>query len=482
MRSRDPLLEHEGTTLGSSEPGDVLENVIDARMCIGCGACAFAAPDLFSVGMTPEGHFRASKAPGVDSTINPAICPMSGAGMDETALAGELYPDLPVDKAVGRHLSTFVCHVVEDDYRHRGGSGGLVTWLAAELLKQGKVDGILHVKPQDPAENDGLMFGYGFSRTIAEVRSGAKSRYYPVEMSQVLDWAGKTEGRFAVIGLPCFIKAIRLLEREGLIPAGRIAYCIGLVCGHLKSRHFANYLAWQKGGEPDRISTFDFRYKIPGRPASDYGFSFKPMNTQDPSSPGFWPMTEVKGKNWGEGQFKNVACEYCDDVLAECADIVVGDAWLPGHVDDYQGTNVVVTRHKEIDALVLEAARRNQIHYEKVGVSDVIRSQASGIRHRREGTAHRLQRRRAAGLWYPKKRKLPQLAPSLMRRLIYDLRLAIAENSSLIFAEVLAGDGAIETYERRMKPYLEPYRRAIKYSNLAKKLMRTVVGFGRRRA
>lgn len=467
---------------GGSHSGDILENVIDARMCIGCGACAFAAPDVFSVGMTPEGHFRASKAPGAGKAIDPAICPMSGAGADETVLADQLYPDLPVDNVLGRHLSTFACHVVEGDYRQRGGSGGLVTWLAAELLKQGKVDGVLHVKPLDPSESEGLLFGYGLSRSIADVRAGAKSRYYPVEMSQVLDLASKTEGRFAVIGLPCFIKAVRLLEREGVIPAGRIAYCIGLVCGHLKSRHFANYLAWQKGGEPDRISTFDFRYKIPGRAASDYGFSFRGMDREDTPLPRFWPMTEVKGKNWGEGQFKNVACEYCEDVLAECADIVVGDAWLPGHVDDYQGTNVVVTRHREIDSLVRDAVRRGAIHYETIGVSDVIRSQASGLRHRREGTAHRLQRRRSAGLWYPHKRQSPKLAPSLMRRLIYDLRLAIAEKSSPIFAETLAGDGRIETYERRMKRYLEPYRLAIKYSNLAKKLMRTVLGRARRRA
>lgn len=472
-----------GDSLASPSPlsgaGDIIENVIDARMCIGCGACAFAEPGVFSIGMTPEGHFRAAKAPHAETTVNPAICPMSGAGADETALAGELYPDLPEQAAIGRHLSTFVCHVDEGDYRQRGGSGGLVTWLAAELLKQGKVDAILHVKPLMEAQTDGLLFGYGVSRNVEEVRAGAKSRYYPIEMSDVLRLVRDTNERFAVIGLPCFIKAVRLLEKQGLIPAGRIAYCIGLVCGHLKSRHFADYLAWQKGGEPGRLKTFDFRFKIPNRAASDYGFSFESIDQESASTARYWPMREVKGKNWGEGQFKNPACEYCEDVLAECADIVVGDAWLPGYVDDYMGTNVAVTRDKDIDTLIHAAAERGAIQYDEVGPADVIRSQASGIRHRREGTAHRLQRRKAAGKWYPQKRIRPVLAPAFFRRLIYDLRLAIADRSSPIFAEVLAHGDTIGAYERRMRRYLEPYRLVIRCSNLAKDLARVVRRRGR---
>jgi coenzyme F420 hydrogenase subunit beta len=455
-------------------PTDVIDAVIDAGMCIGCGSCAFARPDSFSIEMTLEGHFKARKSIGASKTVDPAICPMSGEGQDESVIAEGLYPDLPANGQIGRYLSTFACYVAEDDYRQRGGSGGLVTWLAAELLRQGKVDAVLHVKPVDPATNNGLIFTYGVSETVEDVRSGAKSRYYPVEMSQVLDLVRGTDKRFAVIGLPCFIKAIRLLQGQGLISSEQIPYCIGLVCGHLKSRHFANYLAWQKGGRPEKIAAFDFRYKIQGRKASDYGFSFVPSNDDGTLSGQYWPMRDVKGKNWGEGQFKNSACEYCEDVLAECADVVIGDAWLPGHVDDFEGTNVAVTRHKDIDTIIQAAAGRGAIHYTDISVSDVIRSQASGLRHRREGTAHRLERLRVVGKWIPRKRIKPKLAGSLLRRVIYDLRLAIATHSSAVFANVLSSNGSAQDYENRMKYYLKSYHFIIKGSNIAKSLAQKI--------
>ena len=39
----------------------------------------------------------------------------------------------------------------------------------------------------------------------------------------------------------------------------------------------------------------------------------------------------------------NPACEFCDDVVGETADMSVGDAWLPGYVSDWRGTSVVVS-------------------------------------------------------------------------------------------------------------------------------------------
>ena len=449
-------------------PTDVIDKVIDAEMCVGCGACAFARPEAYAVEMAGDGHFKARKQAGTREAVDPALCPMSGAGEDESAIAADLYPDLPIDNAVGRYRATFVCHVTEGDFRQRGGSGGLVTWLAAELLKTGKVDAVLHVKPVTSGGGDGLLFGYGVSETVEAVQEGAKSRYYPVEMSRVLDVVRNSEKRFAIIGLPCFVKAVRLLQKQGCLPKERLAYCIGLVCGHLKSRHFANYLAWQKGGRPDSIAAFDFRYKIEGRKASDYGFSFEPLNDPGWQAGQYWPMRDVKGKNWGEGQFKNPACEYCEDVLAECADIVVGDAWLPGYVDDFAGTNVVVTRNADIDAIIRAAASRGVVSCTPVAVADVIRSQASGLRHRREGTSHRLARLDAAGKWTPRKRVAPKLARSIFRRLIYDLRLAIARNSSKAFADVLARGGTIEAYEKAVKRDLALYNFIIRSSNMLK--------------
>ncbi|MFM6343919.1 MAG: Coenzyme F420 hydrogenase/dehydrogenase, beta subunit C-terminal domain, partial [Dolichospermum sp.] len=88
-------------------------------------------------------------------------------------------------------------------------------------------------------------FKYGVSSTIDQVMAGAKTRYYPVEMSQVLKIVREQPGRYAIIGVPCFIKAVRLLMIEDEIFHERIKFCIGLICGHLKSTQFAKQTSQQ---------------------------------------------------------------------------------------------------------------------------------------------------------------------------------------------------------------------------------------------
>ena len=60
-------------------------------------------------------------------------------------------------------------HVAEDEYRMNGSSGGMVSWVAAELLKRGLVDGVAHVIAAKDPQQEGKFFHYRISRTIEEV-------------------------------------------------------------------------------------------------------------------------------------------------------------------------------------------------------------------------------------------------------------------------------------------------------------------------
>lgn len=440
--------------------------------CIGCGSCAFARPDLVSMVLQPDGHWTAAARDPLETNDRDAllrVCPMSGMGADEDAIAADLFPDLPVHAQIGRHARNLVGHVAEDGFRDGGSSGGMITWMLAELLQRGEVDAVLHVKSADADDPDGLLFRYGVSDTVDGLRAGAKSRYYPVEMSHVLTLLAKDTRRFAVVGLPCFIKAVRQLERENRIPPGRVQFSIGLVCGHLKSRHFASYLAWQKDIAPDLLTGFDFRRKLPDRPASSYGFA---AIWRDPAAAApaeaVHPMADVQGRDWGEGILKNPACEFCDDVMAECADIVMGDAWLPDHVADWRGTNVVTVRDARLDRILSEAG--NRLAMEPLSADLVAQSQSSGLRHRREGLAHRLARRKAQGLWSPRKRVAPALAPQHGRRAVYDVRLEIARQSAPAFARAL-DSGQLAAFERDMAPLRHSYRKAMAHRPLIRRVL-----------
>lgn len=440
-----------------------VEQAISEKLCAGCGACSFADPDAFRMGLTREGWMMSHKIPGAtEAPETRNVCPFSGEAANETEIAASLWPDLPVNSQIGRHADSIACHVTDDAARLASGSGGFTTWLAVELLRRGDVDAVAHVLPVDSTE--GALFRFAISHDEAGLRAGAKSRYYAVTMAEVLRQIAESGKRFAIVAVPCFARAVRLLIREGKLDAEGVPHVIGLVCGHMKSRHFAEYLAWQKEVAPGTLTGFDFRAKLMDRRASDYGFRLVTATRDE-----VHPMASVRGRDWGEGSFKVLACEYCDDVMAECADVAVGDAWLPGYVDDPRGCNVVVIRHPRIARIINEGQEAGTLAVTPLSVADVVQSQASGLRHRREGLAHRLARRAAAGKWSPAKRVEPALALTRQRRRIYDLRLEITLRSAEAFPRAReAGD--ILLYENEMASLIRRLQKATRGNSLQQRI------------
>jgi coenzyme F420-reducing hydrogenase beta subunit len=307
-----------------------------------------------------------------------------------------------------------------------------------ELLNRGLVNYVVHVTPETAPAVGKPLFRFAISSTPEEVRAGSKSRYYPVEMSGVISGLLQRPGRYAVVGIPCFIKALRLACRESSVLKERLAFTVGLVCGHLKSSAFAELFAWQCGIAPDALRAIDFRTKLPNQPASSYAVTVSGerdgqlfLITK--------PTSEFFGSNWSHGFFKYKACDFCDDVVGETADISIGDAWLREYEADAAGTNVVVVRSQTLNSLLADAAAAGRLHLDSIPVEKVVESQAGGFRHRRDGLAYRLFLEDQAGHWRPTKRVAPvggRLTPKLKR--IYTMRYNLAQSSHVAFARAKA--------------------------------------------
>ena len=356
------------------------------------------------------------------------ICPFSPYARDEDAIAAERFPGASrVDPRVGRFEAAWVGHAEEEGFRAQGSSGGMVSWVAAELLARGMVDGVAHVAAADP-EREGRHFAYRISRSVAEVRQGAKSRYYPIELSGVLDAVREQPGRYAVVGVPCFVKAVHLARAADPLLAERIVFTLGLYCGHMKSAAMIESFALQMGVEPRAVRAVDFRLKNPDRPANWYRTQLQ-LADGGAAEEDWWHLVEG---DWGSGFFQNSACNFCDDVVAETADISFGDAWVEPYSSDGRGTNVVVVRSPELRALVEEGIAEGRLSLAEVDAEFVAGTQAAGFRQRREGLASRLARRR--GGLVPKKRVTP-CADGLpaRRRAIYTMRAAISAFSHRAF-------------------------------------------------
>src|SRR4051812_40672349 len=163
-------------------------DIARSGLCIGCGSCVAANEraemrwdgDGF---LKPRGPRSWYESP---SESVSRLCPFAPAAVNEDIIAAERFGFAPrSNPAIGRFEAAYVGHAIERPFREDGSSGGLTSWFAAELLRNGTVDAVAHVVPAD-RETTGRFFEYRISRSPEAVMIGAKSRYYPVELSNIL--------------------------------------------------------------------------------------------------------------------------------------------------------------------------------------------------------------------------------------------------------------------------------------------------------
>jgi coenzyme F420 hydrogenase subunit beta len=439
---------------------DLFGTVVRNGFCIGCGACAAFDPAI-RIAFDGYGRYvatRKSAGPRLTESAS-RVCPFADGVPTETDLAREVFGEASShDSRIGQHVATYAGWVLESDYRAKGSSGGMVSWLLVELLKLKAVDYVVHVMADPSPKADGPLYRFSISSCAEEVRKGAKSRYYPVEMSGVIAEMLRQPGRYAVVGVPCFIKALRLACRESAVLKQRLTLAVGIVCGHLKSKAFAEMFAWQCGLAPSELRAIDFRTKLSGRAASDYAVTVTGQR-DGLAVTATKPTSELFGSNWGLGFFKYKACDFCDDVLAEAADVSLGDAWLPEYVCDSNGTNVVVVRSNTVGSILARAEEEGRLHLEPISAERVVASQAGGFRHRREGLAYRLAREDANGRWRPTKRVNPSVTHlSWKLRRIHELRKEVSETSHAAFASARQ-KGDFTEFIKVMQPLTRRYMR-----------------------
>ncbi len=442
------------------DQNDLTEKVLPGYYCIGCGACTAIEDSPFQIKMNEKGQYCAYIS---DSSVKlyhriASVCPFSEKAINESQIALKLFGhQATYHDHIGYFINANAGYVAEGKFRELGSSGGVAKWLLYELLRRDKVDAVIQVAQNLSADKDGILYKYSVSNTLDDVLNGSKSAYYPVEMSEALAYIRKNPGRYAITGIPCFIKAIRLLSVAEPIFKERIVYTIGLVCGHLKSKSYAEMIGWQLGVPPGGLSYIDFRKKIPGKRANQKGVEVKsklPLALKGPDI-----VQNLFGTNYNHGFFQYHACNFCDDVVAETADISVGDAWLPEYLPDGQGTSVVVIRQAGIAQLVKDAIREKRVVFQPLNPERVVESQAGGFRQRREGLAYRLQLMEKEQQWYPPKRVKPNSRHlNAKRKKIYQLRMQMTSQSHELFDQAKKA-GRFEIFQEGMQLLIDQYQR-----------------------
>jgi coenzyme F420 hydrogenase subunit beta len=131
----------------------------------------------------------------------------------------------------------------------------------------------------------------------------------------------------------------------------------------------------------------EFRIKDYGSDAEDYSFGCYDNLGQK--------LRTIKMRNvgdmWGTGLFKANACDFCDDLTTELADVSLGDAWIRPFCINGAGNNVLITRSLIAEELVTRGIQQGKLHVENISPDQILTSQRGNMNHKHKGLSVRLK-------------------------------------------------------------------------------------------
>jgi coenzyme F420 hydrogenase subunit beta len=374
------------------------------------------------------------------------VCPFGSGAQSTGSLAQQLYSrdghSAVAHPTCGYYLDSFVGHVRDEELRWASSSGGIARWFLAELVKRNLADRVLCVVPGNDSD---ALYRYTVLDSPDQIYKCANSAYYPVELSRVLHTVLATDARHVVVALPCLARGLRLAMDRAPILKQRIVCIAGLVCGGMRTSHFAEMIARLGAPGSGQVDSIAFRAKDVARPAHE--FSFRVGRGQEDA---IVPYRQWIPK-WSSGELKPQVCSFCDDVFAELADVVFMDAWLPEYIGNPLGTNLVVVRSELAQHVLALGVANHALHLEPIDIERVAASQFGVTRDKRVTLRMRtwLAERRSRPV--PPVRPTPIPASLLSRCLIDAQEKVRCVSQEAMLRQRAASSEGLEVYDRELR-------------------------------
>ena len=298
------------------------------RLCVGCGACAYACPeaniglvDIENDGIRPRIKVETCKSCGECVKV----CPGVGVRQQtSTTTIRELA------EGWGAILEAWEGYGADPDVRFNGSSGGLASALALYCLEKGGMSGVLHTGP-DPAQAQRNKTHFSQSRTELLERTG--SRYAPASPCAGIGRIEEAPRPSVMVGKGCDVEAVRKVQALRPELGAKVGVAIGIFCAGTPSTQATLDLLTRLGVDPGGVAAI--RYRGKGWPGN---FTVTMNNGRPPVSIPYmdaWSFLQA---------YRPHRCYLCPDATAELADISCGDPWYREVKEDPQGFSLVLVR------------------------------------------------------------------------------------------------------------------------------------------
>ena len=357
--------------------GKTIVEVVKDGLCTGCGTCAGICPSgaIEMVIDREKGIYVPQLAEEKCNWCGLCfeVCP--GHAVDFKQLNLEIFGKEHDDILLGNYLNCYIGHATDYNIRYNSSSGGLVTALLIFALEEGMIAGALvtRMKKDKPLEPDPFI-----ARTREEIISAAKSKYCPVPTNIALKEVLQSDGKFAIVGLPCHLHGIRKAEIVNPKLREKIALHVGIFCGTNMTFWGTEFQLRRMGIKGKEVAKLDYRGE--GWPGS---MTVELKNGQSKLSEPYYYYYDSKFCS-----FVSRRCSLCIDQACELADISVGDAWLQEVKEtDKVGTSIIVSRDEAGENILQQAARKGEIELSLVVTERVIESQRGFLGKKKDSKA-----------------------------------------------------------------------------------------------
>lgn len=349
--------------IGTRRPA--AERAAASHLCSGCGACAAVAPGCIEMGL--EGGFlrpavKARPDTKHEKTIA-ALCP----GLNAERPRG----DASAHPLWGPYINVWTGHATDESLRHHASSGGVLSAVLIHLLERAEVDYVAQVAASDVSP---LHNAVRDSVGADQVYAAAGSRYAPSAPLAGLHERMNRPGRFAFVGKPCDVSALRAWQRREPRLREKVPYLISFFCAGIPNQEGTDDILRRLGVRSAEVTAFRYRGDgWPGRAAArTRSGRLAGMSYQE---------------SWGDILSKRLQfrCKICPDGSGGSADFVCADAWYGGEAgypdfSEADGRSLVVSRTRKGDCAVRDAQAHGRIDLTPCAVGEIAKMQPAQAR------------------------------------------------------------------------------------------------------
>ncbi|MBF7083659.1 Coenzyme F420 hydrogenase/dehydrogenase, beta subunit C-terminal domain [Desulfallas sp. Bu1-1] len=341
-------------------PEKLKKEVMDRNLCTGCGACVGLCPYIYAV----NERVALVHSCGLKEGNCHQVCPR--IELNPVEMDKQVFNKPRADHILGENKGIFFARAVDQQISENGQYGGVVTALAAYMVKNKKVDAAVLTRANGNDVPEPVLV-----QTMEEVLGCSGSKYSACPTLKIVS-EGLKKGflRLCVVGRPCQVIAFRKMQR---------------LCGQNKLKCFPD-----NKFEAIVIGLFcfwslspDFYIKLKDKTAGN-----KTVRLDIPPNRGLVAVLE----NGAKVEFPleelrpliREACVDCFDITSEYADVSVGST-------EYDPEwNTLIVRTEKGEALIKEAQAAGVIEIKQYP-SEILPNLLTAVANKKARVLHGLQ-------------------------------------------------------------------------------------------